>query len=190
MIDLTPAARRTAALLAAVPDDALGARTPCGEYTLGDLVDHVGGLALAFTWAAAKDARTALSAQGPSGDAARLESGWQKLYPERLDALAAAWRAPDAWTGMTQAGGVDLPGEVAGLVALDELVVHGWDIARATDRPYDVPQEEIDACLEFVSQAQSGPEPGPFGAAVPVPPEAPALDRLIGLTGRDPFWTP
>ncbi len=39
---------------------------------------------------------------------------------------------------MTKAGGVDLPGEVAGLVALDELVVHGWDVARATGQAYDV----------------------------------------------------
>ena len=37
---------------------------------------------------------------------------------------------------MTQAGGVDLPGEVAGLVALNELVVHGWDIATASGQDY------------------------------------------------------
>ncbi len=38
---------------------------------------------------------------------------------------------------MTRAGGIDLPGEVAGAVAADELVIHGWDLARATGRPYD-----------------------------------------------------
>ncbi len=39
---------------------------------------------------------------------------------------------------MTSAGPIEMPGEIAGLVALDELVVHGWDLARATDQPYDV----------------------------------------------------
>jgi uncharacterized protein (TIGR03086 family) len=188
MIDLTPAARRTAALLAAVPDDALGAATPCARYTLGDLVHHVGGLSLAFTWAATKDEKTALSAGGPSPDGSQLEEGWRELYAERLEALAEAWRDPAAWTGMTQAGGVDLPGEVAGLVALDELVVHGWDIARTVGRPYDASPEEVEACMAFVSQAPS--DPGLFGTPVGVPEGAPPLDRLIGRTGRDPGWKP
>lgn len=54
-IDLAPAAQRLAGLLSGVPDDLLGAPTPCPAYTLGDLVDHVGGLALAFTASARKE---------------------------------------------------------------------------------------------------------------------------------------
>ena len=46
-VDLTPAARRMAELIAGVPDDRLRGPTPCPAYTLGDLVEHVGGLALA-----------------------------------------------------------------------------------------------------------------------------------------------
>jgi len=45
--------------------------------------------------------------------------------------LAGAWQEPDAWTGMTVAGPVEMPGEIAGLVALNELVIHGWDVARS-----------------------------------------------------------
>lgn len=44
--------------------------------------------------------------------------------------MAGAWKDPAAWTGMTRAGGVDLPGEIAAAVAADELVLHGWDLAR------------------------------------------------------------
>ena len=47
-----------------------------------------------------------------------LPPDWRDLVPARLAELAEAWQQPDAWTGMTRAGGVDLPGEVAGLVAL------------------------------------------------------------------------
>ena len=68
---------------------------------------------------------------GGSGDASRLVDDWRSRIPRDLAALAAAWRDPEAWTGMTRAGGIDLPGEIAGVVALDELVVHGWDVARA-----------------------------------------------------------
>lgn len=47
--------------------------------------------------------------------------------PAALTALADAWAEPAAWTGTTRVGGVDLPREVAGLVVLDEVVVHGWE---------------------------------------------------------------
>ena len=51
---------------------------------------------------------------------------------ERLDQLAEAWADPAAWEGLTEAGGLTMPAEVAGTVALDEVVLHGWDLARAT----------------------------------------------------------
>jgi uncharacterized protein (TIGR03086 family) len=111
-----------------------------------------------------------------------------------VDALAQAWRAPQAWSGMTQAGGVDLPGEIAGLVALDELVLHGWDVARASDQPYEADQATLDALYPFVSQfAQPGQEAmraGLFGPVVPVPDDAPMFDRILGFAGRDPNWSP
>jgi uncharacterized protein (TIGR03086 family) len=108
--------------------------------------------------------------------------------------LADAWRDPDAWTGMTKAGGVELPGEVAGLVALDELVIHGWDVARATGQAYDCDAPSLEAVQAFVSQfSEPGQEEmraGLFGPVVEVPDDAPLLDRVIGLTGRDPAWSP
>jgi uncharacterized protein (TIGR03086 family) len=191
-IDLTPAARRTAGLLASIPDEALDTPTPCEKYTLGDLIHHLDGLALAFTWAAEKDPKTALSAGGAAGDAEQLEAGWRERIPERLDVLAKVWQNPAAWTGMTAAGGADLPGEVAGLVALNEVVVHGWDIARAAGLPYEISQEESDACLAFVSQVprDSETQRTGFGPPVSVPDEAPPIDRVIGANGRDPRWTP
>jgi uncharacterized protein (TIGR03086 family) len=192
-VDLEPAARRLGDLVSRVPDDLLDAPTPCPAYTLGDLVDHIGGAALAFTGAAAKDQGGATS-QGPSGDASRLDDDWRTRIPGDLAALADAWRDPDAWTGMTKAGGVELPGEVAGLVALDELVVHGWDVARATGQAYNCDAPSLEAVHGFVAQfSEPGMEEsraGLFGPVVDVPEDAPLLDRVIGLTGRDPAWSP
>lgn len=190
--DLEPAARRMAALLANVPDHRLTEPTPCADTSLGALIDHVNGLSLAFTWAAAKDFPDGGS-QPPSADASSLPPDWRARVPERLDALVAAWRSPDAWQGMTKAGGIDLPGEAAGRVAMNELVVHGWDIARATGQTYDAGPDEIESCLAFVTptveQSAGKGVPGLFGPAVDVPAGAPALDRLIAMTGRDPSWT-
>ncbi len=184
--DLEPAARRMADLVAGVPDDALVRPTPCERYTVGDLLDHIGGAALAFAGAARK---TPLEG-GPSGDAANLAPDWRTRIPRDLLALADAWHEADAWTGMTRAGGVDLPGDVAGVVALDELVIHGWDLARATSQParYDGP--DLEAVYGMVQQFRSSGVEGLFGPPVPVPDDAPLLDRILGLAGRDPGWEP
>ncbi|OLT14174.1 TIGR03086 family protein [Actinomadura sp. CNU-125] len=192
-IDHGPAARRLAGLLAAIPDSALTMPTPCADMNLAALLDHVHGLSIAFAQAATKDLPEGGS-RPPTVDAARLVSDWRARIPELLDELAAAWRAPEAWEGMTEAGGVKLPGEIAGNVALNEIVVHGWDVARATGQPYEAGADEVEACLAFVgpSVEESGGTgvDGLFGPAVRVPDGAAPLDRLIAMTGRDPAWTP
>ena len=192
VVDLEPAARRMAELVRGVPEDALDRPTPCPEYALGDLLDHVAGLTHAFTAAATK--KTAdTGSEGPSGDASRLGDDWRTRIPRDLPALAAAWRDPAAWSGTTEAGGVELPGEVAGLVALDELVIHGWDVARATEQHYDCDPPSLVAVHGFVAQfsgpGQEGERAGLFGPVVDVLDDAPLLDRVVGLSGRDPGWS-
>ena len=184
-IDIAPAARRMADLIRAVPDDRLPSPTPCPDYTLGDLVEHVGGLALAFTAAARKDLG-GISSQPPAPDASNLPDDWRTRIPSDLTALAEAWDDPAAWEGMTEAGGVELPGEVAGVVALDELVIHGWDVARASGQPYEVDEPSLLAVEGFVLSFED--RGGLFGPAVATPDGAPLLDRVIGLTGRNPAW--
>jgi uncharacterized protein (TIGR03086 family) len=191
--DLGPAARNLGRLVRAVPDDDLARPTPCPDYSVGDLLDHVGGLAFAFT-AAARKTNAADDGPPPPGDASRLDADWRTRIPDALDDLAAAWRDPDAWGGMTAAGGVEMPGEVAALVALDELVIHGWDLARATSTPFSVDDASLAAVHDFVAQfSTSAPADagnGLFGPAVPVPDDAPLLDRVVGMAGRDPAWSP
>jgi uncharacterized protein (TIGR03086 family) len=185
-LDLEPAAQRMARLVAAVPDDLLGQPTPCERYTVGDLLDHIGGAALAFTGAATKRPLEGAA----SGQAANLGDDWRTRIPRDVRALAEAWGDPGAWTGMTRAGGVDLPAEMAGVVALDEMVIHGWDLAKATggSAGYDGP--ELEAVYDMVQQFRSGGIEGLFGPLVPVSDDAPLLDRIVGLAGRDPSWVP
>src|SRR5712664_3478303 len=125
------AAQLLADLFVRAGDDELVNPTPCPAYTLGDLIDHVGGLALAFAAAANKD-RGTYADQEPFEDASRLGEDWRTRIPRDLGTLAEAWRKPDAWTGMTRIAGGDAPAAMVGLSLADELVVHGWDVARAT----------------------------------------------------------
>lgn len=190
--DLTPVTRTLAAIVAGVRDEQLGAQTPCRDTSVGDLLDHVDGLALAFTAAAAKETADG-DGPPPRPSAAHLLPTWRARIPERLAALATAWSDPVAWTGMTRAGGIDLPGEVAGSVAINEVVVHGWDIAVSTGQTFSCEPDLLGIAWDFVRSAvEQNPHgtPGLFGPPVPVPDDAARLDQLIGLTGRDPGWRP
>jgi uncharacterized protein (TIGR03086 family) len=188
-VDLGPAAETLAELVESVPAGALDRPTPSGDYSVGDLVDHIGTLAVAFADAATKTAGE-YAAAAPQGSAAHLGPDWRSSIPRDVRALAVAWRDPAAWAGMTAAGGFDLPGEVAGVVALDEVVLHGWDLARALGRPYPSDPASLDVVLGFVTQsAAEGGGDGLFGPPVAVPDDAPLLDRIVGLAGRDPAWS-
>lgn len=192
MHNLEPATTALTKLVGGVRDDQLQAPTPCEGTPVGDLLDHVDGLCSAFSAAATKSAPDADS-QAPSADATRLGTAWRTRIPDRLATLADAWRAESAWSGMTRVGGIDLPGDVAGKFAIDEIVVHGWDIAAATGQDFFCDAELLEAAYGVVqSTVEQNPSgsTGLFGPPVPVPDDASRLDQLLGLTGRDPAWRP
>ncbi|WP_043619716.1 TIGR03086 family metal-binding protein [Nonomuraea candida] len=192
-IDLGSAAREVVRLLDGVTEDRLNDPTPCDGTSVAALLDHLMGLSLAFTWAARKITPPE-GATGPSARAERLDPQWRTLLPQRLDELVESWRDPKAWEGTAEAGGVTMPADQLGVVALDELVLHGWDLARATGQPFTCTPEDTEAVLAFTREsAQPGQEAGReglFGPVVEVPEDAPPFDRALGFAGRNPAWTP
>jgi uncharacterized protein (TIGR03086 family) len=196
MLDLEPAAREVTRLLDSVTGDQLADPTPCAGTPVAGLLDHLMGLSQAFTWAAQKTTPPEGSGGGPPSpvSAEHLDPDWRDELPQRLTALVQAWRDPKAWEGMAEAGGVRLPAGAMGAVALDELVLHGWDLARATNQPFNCDPASTAAVLEF-TRASAQPEraamrEGLFGPVVDVPEDAPDFDRALGFAGRDPRWTP
>ena len=187
-VDLGPAAAEVARVVAGVRDDQLDDPTPCEGTSVAGLLDHLVGLTLAFRMAAEKTP----SEGGPSASASALAADWRSRLPAQLDALVAAWREPSAFEGTAVAGGVEMPAPMMAIVALDELVIHGWDLAVATGQPYAPDDASVEACLGFASSVGESPEEraGLYGPRVPVPDDAPSFDRLLGLTGRDPGWRP
>ena len=183
---LAAAAAETARVVTAIRDDQLAGPTPCTDLPVAALLDHLDGLALAFRLAALKQDGGAASASAEA-----LTPDWRTRIPERLEALAAAWRDPAAWEGTADAGGVTMPAPAMAAVAVDEVLVHGWDLAVATGTPYRADPGATEVAAGFVSAVTDGPAPeGLFGPAVDVPADAPAFDRLLGRTGRDPGWRP
>ncbi|MCX5143827.1 MULTISPECIES: TIGR03086 family metal-binding protein [unclassified Streptomyces] len=190
LLDLGPAARRITGMLDTIDDGRLAGPTPCPDVTVGALLAHVEGLAVAFRDAAGKKLG-ATTDTAPSVESGVLADGWRSTLPVALDEMVAAWRSPDAWAGMTRAGSVDLPGEVAGMVALNELVLHGWDLARSTGQPYGAEEAHLRNTLALLADAGDEPSPdSPFGPPVPVPDDAPLLDRAVARSGRRPDWRP
>ncbi|WP_286929601.1 MULTISPECIES: TIGR03086 family metal-binding protein [Aeromicrobium] len=189
-VDLQPAAQALLATVRGIKDEHLDHETPCEGVSVGQMLHHVGGLSQAFRAAAAKELGPLTDTAPDPGAAPTVEDGWRSELEDHLERLLVAWRDPAAWEGMTRAGGVDLPGDVAGRVALDEVVLHGWDLARATGQEYVLDDATAAACLEFVQQFDPAGTPGLFGPAVTVPDDAPVLDRLVARAGRDPRWTP
>ncbi|WNV74145.1 TIGR03086 family metal-binding protein [Geodermatophilus sp. DSM 44513] len=185
--DLGPQAVEVARVVAGIRDDQLGDPTPCTSTPVAGLLAHLAGLAAAFRAAAEKTPLAGQASTSPDD----LPPDWRTRIPAELDGLVMAWRRPSAWEGTAEAGGVTMPAPVAAAVALDEVLVHGWDLAVATGQPYAADPASVGACTGFAAQAAAeGPVPGLFGPPVPVPDGAPPLHRLLGLTGRDPGWRP
>jgi uncharacterized protein (TIGR03086 family) len=177
----------------AVPD-VLDAPTPCRSYTVATLRDHVLGW-LQFFAAAMQDpdraeqrldpdAYRASEESRPLGDVVRASA---RGIDQALDAGVL-----DRQVVMSQSR-MDGPAVLG--MALGEYVVHGWDLATATGRPWTPSAQACEVALEFFT-SMVAPEyrsedgaGGFFGPEVPVPADAPALDRLLGFAGRDPHWT-
>ncbi|WP_084963152.1 TIGR03086 family metal-binding protein [Thermoactinospora rubra] len=173
---MTRQAERTVALVEAVREDQLGLRTPCQDFDVKALINHLEWVAAIFESFAGKGP---MPPQEPYAGDLRA----------RMDRTLAAWGKPEAWEGALP--GLGLPmADVARMFVCD-LVVHGWDVAVATGQGYKPVPEAVAEALDFAARmAPMGRQQGAFGEPVPVPEDAPALDRLLGLTGRDPAWRP
>ncbi|UQU63637.1 TIGR03086 family metal-binding protein [Couchioplanes caeruleus] len=190
-LDFDPPVRRIRALLLGITDDHLTAPTPCPDWTVGDLLDHIMSLAWAFTQAAQKrtDAPGTDTAP-PRPSAANLSPHWRSRLPVVLEDLSTAWKNPTAWEGTARAGGVTMPAATMGTVAINEVTMHGWDLARATGQEYAADPRILENIIEFLSQGPAEGTPGFLGPVFPTDDEATLLDQAVALAGRNPHWRP
>ncbi|MEU6681143.1 TIGR03086 family metal-binding protein [Streptomyces sp. NPDC046925] len=173
----------------AIPDDRLTAPTPCAEYDVKALVNHLFQVTVQFQALAAKQ-DSDFGAAPP--DAVAGSPDWRERFAKEAGKLVAAWSAPGAEEGTT--GAMDMPARTVGCMVLLDLTVHAWDLARATGQEYEAAPESS-GVVAVLREAVAGLGPtarkmGVFGEPVAVPEGASELDRLLSETGRDPRWTP
>jgi uncharacterized protein (TIGR03086 family) len=164
--------------------------TPCTKYDVGQLRDHVLGWLTTFAAGFADPQGRAPAGvdgyQAPADPAAAAAA--VRAAAEQLDRAVRAGAAErPLWLGESS-----MPGGLALSMILWEYQVHGWDLARATGQPWSPPDPAAEESLAFAPGMLTADYQGPgkaFGPRVPVPDDAPPLDRLLGLSGRDPGWT-
>ncbi|MGU3294681.1 TIGR03086 family metal-binding protein [Williamsia sp. M5A3_1d] len=179
MFDLGPAAQEMRRLVNAVEDDDLDRPTPCDDWSVRDLLAHIHQFSSVFT----DNARKA-PIRPPDG----LVSDWRTAIPQQLHDLASAWGEPSAWQGHVSAGGIEMPAQDNAVVAAEELTVHAWDLARATDHTVRVDDTTLDEVERFFTLFPADPETGagPFGPVAPIDDDTDRLGRILALAGRDP----
>src|SRR3954454_20299928 len=153
--------------------------TPCPEWTVRDVVNH---LVLGHRRFAA--AITGGTPPVPSDDLLGSDPG--SAYWSSAEAMLAAFRSEGALERPVTIPAGTLPGSVACELRVVEALVHGWDLARATGRPLEFPAGLLEVSIPS-SRVPAGPFPAdrpPFGPSQPVADDAPPLDRLAALLGR------
>jgi uncharacterized protein (TIGR03086 family) len=161
--------------------------TPCPQWTVHDLVQHVVGSDLRnFTVSARGEAADWRAAAEPLGE------DWLGQYRAGVGPLLEAWHAADLDATVHTRGG-DAPMRMRADQQIAELATHGWDLVAATGADAPLDDELAEHSLAW-SHGVLRPEfRGPdkaFGVEVPVAADAPAYDRLAGWFGRDPAWRP
>ncbi|WP_409462203.1 TIGR03086 family metal-binding protein [Amycolatopsis sp. GA6-003] len=181
---LAPAAAELRRVAAAAPS--LTAPTACADYDVRGLLNH---LLYWGPWLAAAIRHEPYEPPAPTeAEASLVGEDWPKSLGAMLDDVLAALAPPEAWTGTITFGGSELPAAVVGDMVLGELVVHAWDLTRASGTELNCSDETAEAVLAFAKgMGEEARKGGVFGPEVPVPETAPVLHRALGATGRDPY---
>lgn len=181
---LTRALDQIGLLVAATPADALDRPTPCGDWDVRALLDHLVGVHRRIAHVGAGGHFAAIPAD-PGGvhdhvaDIAAARVGIDRVWVQDDAVLDRVLTVP--WGTM--------PGRFVGFGYVQELTVHAWDLGAATGRTGDL-DDALALAVEDTAHQVLPAEPRggdiPFGPPVPVAGDAGPYERLVGWLGRDP----
>ncbi|HLH28150.1 MAG TPA: TIGR03086 family metal-binding protein [Acidimicrobiales bacterium] len=161
-------------VLSGVRDDQLAMPTPCTQWKVGDLVDHV----------VAGNRRIGGLDQSPLPDSVEAIRRDHELAARSAQ---STFEAPDGMTRTFELPFGTIPGSVFIGLRTTDVLVHAWDLAAATGQPTDIEPDLSERMLavarERVQPAFRG-EGRPFGEEQPCDPDRPAADRLAAFLGR------
>jgi uncharacterized protein (TIGR03086 family) len=151
------------------------------------LTNHFLGTSEAMRRLGAGEDRDPEDPWGTGGD--YLHGDWRGALSGQLLGVADGWSRDEAWDGMVD--GSEMPMEGAGDMAYVELVLHGWDLARGTGQHVSYDDAAVAQADEILDQiGQMGRDANIFAPIIEVPDDAPAIDKMLAKSGRDPHWSP
>ncbi|MCP2163816.1 TIGR03086 family metal-binding protein [Goodfellowiella coeruleoviolacea] len=158
--------------------------TPCTEWSVRDLVGH---LVYEQLWVPALLAGQTTAEVGDRYEGDQLGADPVDAWDRAAAAARAAWTEPGVLERRVHLSYGRVPAEQYGWEMTTDLTVHAWDLARAVGADERLDPDLAAAVLSRTEpQVEAWRSAGIFGPRVPVPAEAPAQDRLLGLLGRQP----
>ena len=186
-VDLfSKASQATADIAANVTESHLSGATPCSEYDVKGLSNHIAGFYGMTAMAAHKQ-----SIEGDPG-ADIVGSDPAAVIPGMIQGAVAAWQEPGSTEGKTKFGPGEYDASFAASITLWETVIHGWDLAKSTGQELQVSDDVGEAIFGIAQQLCNDEQRGegkPFGAEINVADGASAFEKALGLSGRDPNWS-
>lgn len=171
-------------LIDRIAPDEWTAPTPCTEWNVRDVVNHLFGMNLVLA---------ALFDEGPMPErgADRLGADPGRAFRQS----AASLRTAAARSGVLERAQATTMGVATGAERLQwrivDLLAHGWDLVQATAAISELPDDLAEHALAFArTQLPNQPRAGRFADSQPISDDAPAIDRLAAFIGRSVPWTP
>lgn len=176
--DLARASEAVGALIAKIGPEQWNAATPCTEWDVRDLVNHLVGIDLVFAALIEGDTM-------PERGADRLGDDPVGAYRSSGAALQAAFSGPGVLERNYRGPLGSATGAERLQIRMYDLLAHGWDLAQAIGVPARLPEDLAEHALAFVQvQLSSQSRTGRFAEPQPVKETAPATDRLAAFLGR------
>ncbi|MEA2462147.1 MAG: hypothetical protein QOH90_2324 [Actinomycetota bacterium] len=156
--------------------------TPCAEWNVRELVNHI---VVGNWWAEALAAGATIESVGSRLDGDLLGAVPLQEYEASAEAAAAAFEAPGALDAPCAVSYGPVPGSVYAGHRFIDVLIHGWDLAVATGQDATLDPALVEACwAEVEPQADLLRGSGMFGTTPDLSPAMDAQSRLLAVLGR------
>jgi uncharacterized protein (TIGR03086 family) len=175
---------RTGKIVSGTSRDQLGDPTPCTDWDVRTLLNHMIDDCLTYAAGVADENRES------SGSTDHCAEDHVTAFDHAAQRAVEAFGKPGALEREHAFAWGDTPGSVALGLALTEAVVHGWDLATATRQEVaideDIAEELYGMTSSMMAPKGSYPRGSAFEEPIEIAEDAPAADRLLAYLGRRP----
>jgi uncharacterized protein (TIGR03086 family) len=177
----------TGARVAAATPSCAHTPTPCPDWDVAAVVDHLLAALVAYRMIASDGVIDRDRLVTP----AVTDDDYEPVYVALATDALAAWRRPGVLDEPCDFLRQTMARADALAIHVVDVLVHGWDIARAGDEDAVIGDhlalETMVLAERFMTPAMRGPRY--WGESLTLPADAGPQDRLLAFTGRDPQWS-